>query len=163
MKFELKHGNDLSIDDFKSHNVWAEYYSSDEVEHIVNEGYAKEDVERKLEEVDWGSDFWFRTNHSKDTTPYMFTRFKAEFELPNKTFLKGYIEYTEYSGVQNYCLFVKDEFIGLNVWHPEITDEEELELKTKLNLNELYPMRIKSSDKELNIEKYRPIKEDNKV
>lgn len=158
MKFELKHRNDLSINDFKDHSVWAEYYSSDEVEHIVNEGYTKEDVERKLEEIEWEGDFWFRTNHLKNTKPYMFTRFKAEFELPNKTILKGYIEYCEYSGVQNYSLFVNGEFIGLNAQHPEITDEEELMLKTKLNLSELYPVRIKSTDKELNIEKYRPIK-----
>lgn len=106
MKFELKHRDNLNIDDFENHNRWAQYYSADEIEHIVNEGYEEQEVKRKLEEVDWSDDFWFKTRHSKDTTPYMFTRFKTKFELPNKEIIKGYIECAEYSGVQNYCLSV---------------------------------------------------------
>ncbi len=162
MKFELKHSDSLSIIDFEKHEVWAQYYSADEIEHIVNEGYTKSEVERKLEEVDWSDDFWFRTNHSKDTTPYMFTRFKAQFELPNQEIVKGYIECTGYAGIQSYCLFVNEGFIGLNVQHPDMTEEEELELKALLNLNKLYPIRIESFDKQLSLGNYSPMKEDNK-
>jgi RAB protein geranylgeranyltransferase component A len=159
MKFELKHRDELGIEDYENHSAWAQYYSADEIVKIAREGYKKEEIERRLAEVDWSDDYWFKTNHSKNTTPYIFTRFLADFELPNKLIVKGFIEYTAYSGVQNYCLHVDGEFIVLNIQHPEITDEEELELKTKLNLERLYPMKIKSSDRQLNIEEYRPKKQ----
>ena len=77
----------------------------------------------------------------------MFTRYYAQFELPNKKMIDGYIEFTEYSGIQNYSLYVDGEFIGLNIHHSDVNEEEEIELKNKLNLNELYPMTVKCSSK----------------
>jgi len=146
MTFELKHRDDLNTDDFENHNIWVQYYSADEIDHIEKEGYDRTDVLQKLEEVNWSDEYWFKSYPTQEKTPYMFTRYKAEFELPNQKTIKGYIEYTEYSGIQNYGLYAKGEFIGLNAQHSDLNEEEEIELKTKLNLTELYPMFVRCSN-----------------
>lgn len=157
MKFEIKHIDQLTIEDFENHSAWAQYYAADEIEHLVNEGYAKEDVAQQLAAVGWSDEYWFKTYHSKRSTPYMFTRFQTDFELPNQQVIKGYIECTEYSGVQHYGLHVKGAFIGLNVQHPDLTETNELEIKNMLQVDQLYPMRITSSDSQLSQEAYRPL------
>jgi len=145
MKFELKHRDDLNPKDFIKHNIWVQYYSAGEIDFIEEEGYNRKEVESKLEKVDWSDEYWFKSFPYKEVTPYMFTRYYAQFELPNKKIIDGYIEFTEYSGVQNYSLYVDGEFIGLNVHHSEMNEEDEVELKHKLNLDELYPMIVKCS------------------
>ncbi|WP_075344537.1 hypothetical protein [Tenacibaculum agarivorans] len=151
MKFELKHINDLTPTDFIKHNIWVQYYSGDEIDFIEEEGYDRKEVESKLEKVNWSDEYWFKSLTTRAVTPYMFTRYYAQFELPNKKIIDGYIEYTEYSGIQNYCLYVDGEFIGLNIHHSDMNQEDEMKLKYKLSLNELYPMIVKcSSNIELN-------------
>lgn len=145
MKFELKHIDDLTPKDFINHNIWVQYYSGDEIDFIEEEGYNRKEVESKLKEVDWSDEYWFKSFPTKEVTPYMFTRYYAQFELPNKKMIDGYIEFTEYGGIQNYSLYVDGKFIGLNIHHSDMNEEEEIELKNKLALNKLYPMKVKCS------------------
>ena len=142
MKFELKHRDDLTIMDFEKHSVWVQYYSADEINHIVNEGYNREEVEMKLDEVDWSDEYWFKSFLLNNPSPYMFTEYYAQFELPNKRMIKGTILFTEYSGIQSYSLYVDNEFISLNVHHAEFNEEENIQLKKKLNLKNIYPMKV---------------------
>ena len=142
MKFELKHRDDLTIKDFERHNVWVQYYSADEIDHMVKEGYNRKEVEIKLEEVDWSDEYWFKSFLVKKTSPYMFTEYYAQFELPNKKVIKGTMLFTEYSGIQTYSLYVDNEFIGLNVYHSELNEEGEKLLKEKLKIENLYPMIV---------------------
>lgn len=73
--------------------------------------------------------------------------------------VKGYIEFTEYSGIQNYGLYIDDKFIILNVHHQELNEEVEIELQRKLDTIKIYPISVRCSAG-INIdEKYNPKKD----
>ena len=145
MKFELKHRDDLTANDFIEHNIWVQYYSADEIDFIEKETYNRKEIESKLKAVNWSDEYWFKSLLTYKATPYMFTRFYAQFTLPNNSLVDGFIEVTQYSGVQNYSLYVDGEFISLNIHHPELSKDDEARLKNKLKLSQIYPMHVKCS------------------
>jgi hypothetical protein len=122
--------------------VWAEYYSPDDIENLVLDGFNRGEIEKALKAIDYSNDFVFQVVNYEKESPYEFTLYRAEYIFPNTAQLTGYIFYIKGSGINSLSVFHKELVYVLNLSDPEITEEDENDLKNILQLDSIYPIDV---------------------
>ena len=141
MQFRLEKSSELKLL-LKQYPVWAEYYSPNDIDSLVKDGFDREEIEESLKSVDYSNDYVFPVNHHEKESPYEFTFYDSEIILPNSEKMDGYIFYIKGSGVNSISIFYDGEEYVLNLSEPEVTEEDETELKMKLNIDSIYPLEL---------------------
>ncbi|WP_153306628.1 UBA domain-containing protein [Desulfogranum japonicum] len=141
MKFTLEKDSEI-FSLLTKHPVWAQYYSPDDIDKLVEMGFDRDHIVNRLESVDYSDEYVFPVLKYDSCSPFQFSYYKSNFLIADIHEVTGYVLVTSYSGVQAFCFRYNSEEYSLNQSSPEITEDEEALLKNILGVDSVYPIKV---------------------
>lgn len=142
MNFELLHERELSLERFTTHPLWAQYHEPADIQTIVGWGVPQAQVEEALQSVGWSDSYFFRVLRASDISKFYHFRAAASFCLASGYGCDGFVSDFEPSSIS---VIHQGRRLLLLQEDPEITSDDETELRSSSGGGLVYPVHIVAS------------------
>lgn len=140
--FKLVATEDLTLELFRNHGIWAQYNNPDDIDSLELLGYDREAVESMIKSVNWSDDFWFPIPGSVKPCIFQFEMRFAHFITPGGIRLNGAV----YNRGHAIYLFGKSRGWGINKLLPEMHKHNRSKLMKDIGISskeEILPLKVR--------------------